>query len=379
MEIKEEPEFFIASKLRGIPLVTEQVNSIKQEASKSKKNKPQLDIHNNNNYVNRNRNQHSGTSVRPKRQPEQLSQEKRQINAKMMSGRQISVSINGKPLGSGVNNMQMFPTTRHPHESNERQQTLREMVMKDLEKRQVDQPVSLLFKPSASTASVRNRKSGTNPTTTTTRKPKIISTTRKMPLQQTRQQNTPRLQISTTSSTTTSTTSTTTKTPTTTTLPSTTTTTTTTTTTKKPITITPNIVRNNQLREDRLASIFSQKDEHVGPLTTRQAPDYQQRTHQSLGASQRGHLNSRYRDEPNAGKNWILFNRQDGSFSAFELAVLISNVAIVGTIIFVILFTWIKAFNSKFKLSNLIYLSYTFQLRINKIILFFLIQLQNHQ
>lgn len=322
MELKEEPEFFIAGKLRGIPLVTEQT-------AQSSQSNMRVDINHD----------HHATSVRPKREPSLSQQQESKSNSSKISGRQITVSVNGKPIGG--DNKEMSPATIR------QQQTLRDLVMKDLEKRQVDQPVSLLFMPSASTNSVRNRKSGSATTVmTTTKKPKVLqTTTRKMNPNQQKQQIPPRSQTTTTKSP-----PTTTKAPTTTINPTTTNSSTTSTSTtvsstaKKP-TATSSL--NSGLRDDRLASIFSQKDEHVGPLTTRQAPDYQQRTHQSLGANQRNHMKG-LREEPSAGKNWIIFNRQDGSFSAFELAVLVSNVAIVGTIIFVILFTWIKAFNSKY-------------------------------
>lgn len=48
-----------------------------------------------------------------------------------------------------------------------------------------------------------------------------------------------------------------------------------------------------------------------------------------------------------AGENWVLFNRQDGSFSLFEILVLLSNVMIVSTIILVIILGWVKAFKKR--------------------------------
>lgn len=78
-------------------------------------------------------------------------------------------------------------------------------------------------------------------------------------------------------------------------------------------------------------------------------PDYQRRTSQAT-------VYSKYTNRPNdnspgssyGGENWVLFNKPDGNFSLFESMVLVSNIMIVGTIIFVIVFGWIKSIQSEY-------------------------------
>lgn len=48
-----------------------------------------------------------------------------------------------------------------------------------------------------------------------------------------------------------------------------------------------------------------------------------------------------------AGPNWYVFSRPDGRVSLFELMVLCSNVMIVSTIVVVILYTWFRSVKSK--------------------------------
>lgn len=49
-----------------------------------------------------------------------------------------------------------------------------------------------------------------------------------------------------------------------------------------------------------------------------------------------------------AGENWVLFNRPDGGFSVFEILVLCSNILIVGAIVMVIFMSWMKSMKSKY-------------------------------
>lgn len=81
------------------------------------------------------------------------------------------------------------------------------------------------------------------------------------------------------------------------------------------------------------------------PLTTQ--PGFQRRTPQTVLASPRytNKLNDGGRTF--AGENWTLFNRTDGHLAVFEVLVLLSSIMIVSTVVFVILFNWIKSIQSK--------------------------------
>lgn len=84
----------------------------------------------------------------------------------------------------------------------------------------------------------------------------------------------------------------------------------------------------------------------VAQATQTTQPGFQRRTPQAV-------LSSKFTNRPNdgrngfAGENWVLFNRQDGHFSVFEVLTLMSCIMIVSTIFLVILFNWVKFFQSK--------------------------------
>lgn len=81
------------------------------------------------------------------------------------------------------------------------------------------------------------------------------------------------------------------------------------------------------------------------PLTTQ--PGFQRRTPQAILTSPRytNKLNDGARAF--AGENWTLFNRADGQMSFFEIMVLISSILMVSTVFIVIIFNWIKSIQSK--------------------------------
>lgn len=82
-------------------------------------------------------------------------------------------------------------------------------------------------------------------------------------------------------------------------------------------------------------------------------PGYQRRTPQTVTTQTRGYtnkLNGVDNGRSFAGENWTLFNKPDGQMSVFEIMVLMSSIMIVSTVVLVILFNWIKSFQSKYKL-----------------------------
>lgn len=85
----------------------------------------------------------------------------------------------------------------------------------------------------------------------------------------------------------------------------------------------------------------------VAQATQTTQPGFQRRTPQAV-------ISSKFTNRPNdgrngfAGPNWVLFNRQDGQFSVFEVLTMISCIMIVSTIFLVIIFNWVKFFQSKY-------------------------------
>lgn len=278
------PAFFIADRLRGIPLVT----------SWQSNDQPKLGLQGLADRVNRNEAMTTKTSSKP------------------------SISTEN-------------PVRRH--------------MMREIERRQVDQ-INLLTIPKRSEKKIL--------------KPVSVSTTKKPNVKQNNYNKQSKLtkQSSTSKSFTTSISTTTTS-----------TTTTTTTSTSSPITTTKPInkakITNNSLRSSSSSSSGIYNDPRLGVvysdgieepiLIGRQTilapdhPDYQRRATQAT-------ISSKFSNRPNdfsssnPGQNWILFNRPDGKFSIFELMVLLSNILIVATIVFVIIFSWIRSVKSEYRI-----------------------------
>lgn len=79
-------------------------------------------------------------------------------------------------------------------------------------------------------------------------------------------------------------------------------------------------------------------------------PDYQRRAVQATVPSKyTSKLNGFGSGSADPGQSWVLFSRPDGKFALFELMALMSNIAIIATIIFVIVFGWIRSVKSEYQ------------------------------
>lgn len=85
----------------------------------------------------------------------------------------------------------------------------------------------------------------------------------------------------------------------------------------------------------------------VNQQTMTTQPGFQRRAPQTVSTPQRYTNKLNDGSRAFAGENWVLFNRNDGQMSVFEVMVLMSSIMIFSTVILVILFNWIKSFQSK--------------------------------